>query len=271
MANEPAPSLDSVLQSANRKYGKNTIGVSESMEVLDMERIPSGIATLDEGLGGGFPRGQMVELYGPFSSGKSLISLLTIAQAQKQGLECIYFDIENSYDEIWAKALGVDTKKLIVTQIDIGEDVVDLCCNLLDASPGVLVIDSIAAITTRSEIENSADQKFIAPLARLLSYGLKRIKHHNKNTLIILVNQLREKITNFGSIPYTPGGNPILHYPSVRMEVKKDSEFITVSGKKTDPNIIGQICNWRIMKNKTAPPRKFGSFRYLYDGNKIVE
>lgn len=266
-----SPSILSVVQSANKKYGKNTIGTSENMEILDIDRIPTGITKLDTGLGGGFPRGQFVELYGPYSSGKSLISLLTIAQAQKQGLECVYFDIEGSYDEIWAESLGVDIKKLYVTQIDVGEEIVDLVCKLLDAHPGILVIDSIAAITTLSEVEKDTDSHFIAPLARLLSYGLKRIKHHNKNTLIILVNQIREKITNFGSIPYSPGGNAILHYPSVRLEVKRDTDFITESGKKLDKNIIGQVCNWRVMKNKSAPPRKFGSFRYFYEGNKIEE
>lgn len=271
MTAEPTPSLLSVVQSANKKFGKNTIGVSDRMETLQITRIPTGVARLDEGLGGGFPKGAIAELYGPPSSGKSLISLLTIVQAQKLGLDCVYFDIENSYDPEWAKSLGVDTDKLIITQMGIGEDIIDLLCNLLDAHPGVIVVDSVAAITTRSEMESEADQKFMAPVARLLSYGLKRVTAHNKQTVVIFINQLREKITNFGGIPYTPGGKMLPHMASIRMEVKRDSEFITESGKKTDKNILGQVCNWKTTKNKTASPHKYGSFRYFYSPVKIEE
>lgn len=271
MSEDTTPSLRSLVQSANRKYGTNTIGTSDDLITLDIPRISTGVQKLDEALGGGFPTKSIVELYGPPSSGKSLISLLTIKQAQAKGLECVYFDIENSYDPEWAKSLGVDTKKLVVTQMGIGEDIVDLTCSLLDAHPGVIVIDSVAAITTRAELESDADQKFMAPVARLLSYGLKRILSHNKATLVIFINQLREKITNFGGIPYTPGGKTLPHMASIRVEIKKDSELITESGKKTDKNIIGQIVNYKVTKNKTAAPHKFGSFRYLYDGARLEE
>jgi len=260
------PSLASVLQSANRKYGKNTIGISESMEILDIERIPTGLPKLDQALGGGFVKGSISELYGPLSSGKSLISFLTIAQAQKMGLETIYFDVESAYDEFWVSKLGVNTKKLVVSQMSIGEDIIDLLCKLLDANPGVIVIDSVAAILTQNELEDDTEKLHIAPIARLLSYGLKKITAHNKNTCLIFINQLRDKITNFGAIPYTPGGKMLPYMSTIRVEVKKDSQLLTVDGKKTsDP--VGQICNWKITKNKSAPPQGYGSFRYYFDAH----
>jgi recombination protein RecA len=271
MIKEPAPSLASVTQGINRKYGASTIGTTKNIPTLQLDRIATGVKGLDDALGGGFPRGQMAELYGPPSSGKSLISLLTIKNAQQKGLECVYFDVENSYDPEWAKKVGVDTDKLVVTQVDVGEDIIDLMCKILDAHPGVVVVDSIAAMTTRAELESEADQKFMAPLARLLSYGLKRVNHHNKETVIIFINQLREKITPFGGIPYRPGGKQLPHLSSIHVEVKKDSQPLTESGKKTDTNIIGQTVNYKITRNKTAIPYKFGSFRLLYENANIEE
>jgi recombination protein RecA len=271
MPKEPAPSLTSIMQGMNRKYGANTIGSTKTMENLAIGRIKTGVSKLDEALGGGFPKGQLVEMYGQPSSGKSLISLLTVKQAQSEGLDCIYIDAENSYDPEWAKTVGVDTDKLYVTQMSVGEDVYDMIAKLLEANPGIIVLDSVAAMVTRSELEDPMDQQHMAPLARLMNVGIKKITALQQDTLIIFINQIRQNVSPYGAVFYTPGGKALLHKAAIRLEVKKDSQLITRSGKKTDPDVIGQIVDYKAMKNKTAAPYKFGSFRLLYDGAVIEE
>lgn len=258
------PSLQSVLQGLNKKFGANTIGIASDMKDLAISRVPTLSAKLNEALGGGFPLGRMVELYGPEHSGKTLISLLTIKEAQTMGLDCIYLDVENSFDPAWAKQLGVDTEKIIVTQMGIAEDIVDTIAKLLEAKPGIIVVDSIAGMITRSEMEEDSDQQFMAPKARLMSRGLAKLNALNEKTLIIWVNQVRSTLAMYGAPTTTPGGKSLKHFASVRVEVKRDSQLITESGKKTDTNIIGQICNWKIVKNKTAQAYRIGSFKYLF-------
>lgn len=267
---EEKPSLSRVIAEINRKFGANTMGSVSKMKNIAISRVPTASAKLTEALGGGFPLGRMVELYGPEHSGKSLISLLTIVQAQTMGLECVYLDVENSFDPEWAKQLGVDIEKLIVTQIGVAEDIIDTLAKLLKAEPGVIVVDSIAAMITRSELEEDADQQFMAPKARLMSRGLAKLNALNKKTLIIWVNQIRDTLAMYGAPTTTPGGKSLKHFASIRIEVKRDSTLITESGKKTDQNVIGQTVNWKIVKNKTSIPYKIGSFRFLFP-NKIEE
>jgi recombination protein RecA len=258
------PSLKSVVQGLNKRFGANTIGIASDMESLAISRVPTVSARLTEALGGGFPLGQMVELYGPEHAGKSLISLLTVKEAQTMGLECIYLDVENSFDPEWAKQLGVDTAKIVVSQIGIAEDIVDTVAKLLAAKPGIVVIDSVAAMITRSEMEEEADQQFMALKARIMSRGLAKLNALNDKTLIIWVNQIRNTLAMYGAPITTPGGNALKHFASIRVEVKRDSQLITASGNKTDKDIIGQVVNWKIVKNRTAPAFKTGSFRFLF-------
>lgn len=265
------PSVASVIQGLNRKMGAGTIGIASKMDDLAISRIPTGIASFDEALGGGFPLGRMIELYGPEHAGKSLTALLTIKNAQAMGLECIYIDVENSFDATWAKALGVDTNKVAITRIGIAEDIVDSVAKILAAEPGVIVVDSVAAMVPRTEMEIGADDQTMAVRARIMSRGTAKLNVLNKKTLIIWCNQIRSSLAMYGAPTVTPGGNALKHFASVRVEIKRDSALITESGKKTDTNVIGQIVNWKVVKNKTANPFKYGSFRFLYEGCKIEE
>lgn len=262
------PTLARTVQELNRKYGANTIGQATKMEHLQIGRIPTGIASLDEGLGGGLPIGRMVELYGPEHSGKSLISLLTVASAQKMGKDIVYVDVEGSFDAKWATMLGVDVSKVFVTQIGVAEDIIDMLAKLLESRPGVIVIDSVAAMIPREELEKGADENTMAIKARLMSRGLAKLNVLNKesSTLMIWVNQLRSTLAMFGNPITTPGGMALKHWASIRAEIRRDSQLLTESGKKTDKNYIGQTVNWKIVKNKTATPYKLGSFRYMFDG-----
>lgn len=261
------PSLQSILQGVNRKMGPGTVGIASKMPELEISRIPVSCANLDAALGGGLPIGRMVELFGPEHAGKSLISLLTIKQAQELGLECVYIDVENSFDPIWAKALGVDVDKLSITRMGIAEDIVDTVAKILEAEPGVIVIDSVAAMVPRTEMEIGADDQTMAVRARIMSRATAKLTVLNKKTLIIWCNQIRSSLALYGAPTVTPGGNGLKHFASVRIEIKRDSSLITESGKRTDQNVIGQVVNWKIVKNKTSIPFKFGSFRYYYDGH----
>lgn len=261
------PSLNRVIAEINKKYSENIIGTIDSMGSLTIERVSSGIASLDTALGGGFPLARMVELYGLPSGGKSLISLKTIAEAQKQGLDCVYIDAEDSFDPSFAEKLGVNTKKLIVAQSSVGETTIDLMCKILEAQPAIMVLDSVAAIITKGEMEESMDQQFMAVKARLMSRALAKLNALNKKTLIIFINQLRSTMAMYGPQTTTTGGRALGHYSSIRVEVKK-GDFLRVDDKKTT-DIIGQIVNFQITKNKTFAPYKYGSFKLWYDEMRI--
>lgn len=264
---EKTPSINRIIAQINKDFGENVIGRISDMENIQIERIPSGIPKLDEALGGGFPLRRIVELYGVPSGGKSLISMLTIVQAQKKGLDAVYVDIEDSFDPVFAEKLGVDTKKLILVQSSIGEDALDFVIRLLKARPGVVVVDSVAAIITRSEMEENIDKAFMAPKARLMSKALAKINASNENTLVIFINQLRSTMAMYGPPTTTTGGRSLPHYASIRVEVKK-AEQIHKDDKKT-AEVIGQIVAFNVVKNKTAPPYKTGSFRFLYDDARV--
>lgn len=266
---EDKPSLKRIASEINRKFGVGAIKIAS--EVPPPGRIPTSSANLDKALGGGLPLGRIIELYGPEHSGKSLLSLLTIKEAQKQDLECVYLDVEKSFDAKWAAGFGVDIDKLLVVQgLETAEDIIDTLSKMLKAEPGIIVIDSVAAMLTRSELEEGADQQFMAVKARLLSRGLAKLNIINRKTMIILVNQIRSTLALYGAPTTTPGGNALKHFASVRLEIKRDSQLITESGKKTDPNVIGQVVNWKVIKNKTAQPYQIGSFRFLFP-NKIED
>lgn len=261
------PSLNRIIAQINKKAGENVIGRLGDMQNISGERIPCGISKLDEAVGGGFPTGKMIELYGLPSSGKSLIAQLIVGQAQKLKGECVWVDAEGSFDPVFAKSLGVDTEKLVLLQTGVGEDIIDTITELLKAEPMVIVVDSIGAMITRDETEESVEKVFMAPKARLLSKGLAKLTALNKNTLLVFINQLRKNVSLFGpSGNTTMGGMALGFYASIRVEVKRDREFLHIDGKKSG-EIIGQIVQFNVAKNKTFAPYKTGSFKFFFDGH----
>lgn len=257
------PSLNRIIAEINKKAGENIIGRFIDMPNLQMERLPTGIPQLDTVLGGGLPAGKIVELFGRESTGKSLISMFVIKEAQKAGKQCIYLDVEDTFDVEWAKRLGVNTDELVISQSAIGEDTLELLIKLLEAEPAVIVVDSVAAMVTRAELEENVEKAFMAPKARLMSKALAKINALNKKTLIIFINQLRATMAMYGPQFTTPGGNSLRHYASVRLEVKKTEE-LREDGKKTTP-VIGQVVGFKTTKNKTATPQQVGSFKFFYE------
>jgi recombination protein RecA len=258
------PSINRIMAEINKKAGETVIGRIGNLPTVTTERISTGVEGLDKALGGGMPIGKTIELYGQPSAGKSLISLFVIKEAQKKGLECVYLDAEDTFDPEWAEKLGVDTKSLIISQSSVGEETLTLLLKLLKAKPGVIVVDSVAAMITAAELEEKIDKAFMAPKARLMSRALSMITNQNKGTLIIFINQLRSTLSLYGPKFSTPGGNALKFYASVRVEVKK-TEDLHEDGKKTKP-VIGQIVSFKVTKNKTAPPMQIGSFKFFYDG-----
>lgn len=264
---ETTPSLARVIAEINKKAGEIVIGKATDMP-LNVERHVTGIQALDVALGGGLPAKRIVELYGQPSAGKSLISLLAIAQAQKKGLECAYLDCEDTFDAVWAKKLGVDPDKLLLSQSSVGEDTLELVLKLLKAKPAIIVVDSVAAMITRAELEEDIDKAFMAPKARLMSKGLSILNAQNKGTTIIFINQLRATMAMYGPKFVTPGGNALKFYSSVRVEIKR-TEDINEDDKKTKP-VIGQVVGFKVTKNKTAPPFQTGAFKFYYEDGRIA-
>ena len=259
--------IDKIIAQINKANGgEQIIGKVGDMENIEIERIPCGIAKVDEAVGGGFPLGRMVEFYGLPSAGKSLISQLIVAQAQKAGKECVWVDAEASFDPIFAKQLGVDVDNLTILQSAIGEDIIDVIAKLLEAEPGVIVIDSLAALITRPETEESVEKVFMAPKARMMSRGLPKLTALNKKTLIIFINQLRSVITTWGGGgSTTPGGRSLPHYASIRIEIKREKDLL-FNGPKTSSDPVGQVVLFQVTKNKTGTPFKKGSFKFYFDG-----
>lgn len=265
---EIAPSNKRIIATINKKWGDNTIGTVSSMKKLTVERIPTGIENVDAILGGGFPLGRMIELYGVPASGKTLISLLTIKNAQEKGLECVYIDAENAFSPEFAQKLGVNIDKLNLTQVSVGEDVIDIVFELLKSKPGVIVVDSIPALIPRAEFEEQADQQFMANKARLMSRSLPRLTVILGNTLIIWINQVRSTMAMYGPKNFTPGGRALGFFASIRCEVKQ-GEKIFFEDKKTG-EVIGNIIQVNCVKNKTFQPYKQASFSFYYNDFKIV-
>jgi len=263
-----SPSLNRIIAEVNKKAGENIIGRVPTLSTLEVERISTGVKKVDVILGGGWPVRRIVELYGQPSAGKSLLSLLTIAEAQKQGKECVYIDVEDSFDMEWAKTLGVDVDKLVIAQVAIGEDVLDLVIKLLEARPAIIVIDSVAGMVSQAEMDNTVGKVLMAPRARMMSKGLSMINALNQNTVLIFINQLRATMAMYGEHHVTPGGSALKFYSSVRVEVKA-TEKIRRDDKKTT-EVVGQVVGVKITKNKVAPPFQEASFKLMYTGE-IVE
>ena len=266
--------LDTVIAKINKQYGDNTIGFAKNLKYTEVERLSSGSLFLDWALGqnkltkeSGWPMGRVVELYGPESSGKSLISLKTIVEAQKKGFGCAYIDCENSFDKNFAASLGVNVNDLILTRESQAEKVIDLVCNLFEQTNDikVVVFDSLASMIPKIIEEDALEDAQMAPMARVMSKGLPKLILKNKNNaLVIFINQLRMKPgVIHGNPEYTPGGNSLKYYSSLRVDVRRgDWIFADEDNKKR----VGQFVKFRLTKNKSAIPQKEGYFKYLYTG-----